>query len=122
VTGVNMATQPDAPDLSLHTNETRAASRLHNVKLNMRSGELKGDGKITYDDAFAAGSAVDLFNGKEFEGVVRNFFTAMRSQCATTIAAMRSTPYKQHAHLVQRRMHMVRCRQRSRGKSCPKEE
>lgn len=34
------------------------------------AGELKGDGKITYDDAYAAGSAVELFHEKDFQGAL----------------------------------------------------
>jgi hypothetical protein len=35
------------------------------------AGVLKGDGKLSYDDAYAAGSAVEIFNNKEFEGMSR---------------------------------------------------
>ena len=32
------------------------------------SGTLKGDGTVTYEDPFSAGSAVQWFHGKEFKG------------------------------------------------------
>ena len=32
------------------------------------AGTLKGDGKVTYEDPYTAGSAVDLFHDKEFMG------------------------------------------------------
>lgn len=34
------------------------------------AGKLKGDAKITYEDNYAAGSAVDVFDNKEFQGAV----------------------------------------------------
>jgi hypothetical protein len=33
------------------------------------TGALKGDGTVTYDDPFSAGSAVSWFDGKEYKGV-----------------------------------------------------
>lgn len=57
--------RPSSPDLSCTLNvECR-----HVPHATSHAGELKGDGKITYDDAYAAGSAVEIFDGKEFEGV-----------------------------------------------------
>lgn len=35
------------------------------------AGKFKGDCKISYDDPYAAGSACDLFNGKDFSGTQR---------------------------------------------------
>lgn len=32
------------------------------------TGQMKGDGTVTYEDPFSAGSAVQWFNGKEFKG------------------------------------------------------
>lgn len=32
------------------------------------TGALKGDGTITYEDPFSAGSAVEWFNNKEWKG------------------------------------------------------
>ena len=32
------------------------------------TGQPKGDGTVTYEDPFSAGSAVQWFNGKEFKG------------------------------------------------------
>lgn len=32
------------------------------------TGALKGDGTVTYEDPFAAGSAVEWFNNKEWKG------------------------------------------------------
>ena len=36
------------------------------------TGQMKGDGTVTYEDPFSAGSAVQWFNGKEFKGAPRN--------------------------------------------------
>ena len=33
------------------------------------TGELKGDGTVSYEDPFSAGSAVEWFNGKDYKGV-----------------------------------------------------
>lgn len=33
------------------------------------TGALKGDGTVSYEDPFSAGSAVEWFNGKEWKGV-----------------------------------------------------
>lgn len=33
------------------------------------TGQLKGDGTVSYEDPFSAGSAVDWFNNKEWKGV-----------------------------------------------------
>jgi RNA recognition motif-containing protein len=32
------------------------------------TGDLKGDGTVTYEDPFSAGSAVQWFNGKDWKG------------------------------------------------------
>ena len=32
------------------------------------TGQMKGDGTVTYEDPFSAGSAVQWFNGKDFKG------------------------------------------------------
>ncbi len=32
------------------------------------TGQLKGDGTVTYEDPFSAASAVQWFDGKEFKG------------------------------------------------------
>lgn len=34
-----------------------------------RTGDLKGDGTVTYEDPFAAQSAVEWFDKKDFRGV-----------------------------------------------------
>lgn len=35
------------------------------------TGQLKGDGTVTYEDPFSAASAVQWFDGKEFKGEFR---------------------------------------------------
>ena len=47
-----------------------AAQNKHKVWLykDKQTGQMKGDGTVTYEDPFSAASAVQWFNDKEFKG------------------------------------------------------
>jgi RNA-binding protein FUS len=36
------------------------------------TGELKGDGTVSYEDPFSAASAIEWFNNKEWKGVLNS--------------------------------------------------
>lgn len=66
--------------------------RLHVTVIILESaGKLKGDAKLTYEDSYAAGSAVDVFDNKEFEGTAPLFtgklvaLQTLRPCCAMTV-------------------------------------
>ena len=47
-----------------------SAQNKHKVWLykDKQTGQMKGDGTVTYEDPFSAASAVQWFNDKEFKG------------------------------------------------------
>lgn len=38
---------------------------------------MQGDGTVTYEDPFSAASAVEWFNGKEFKGMLHEYFNSL---------------------------------------------
>lgn len=49
------------------------------------TGGLKGDGTVSYEDPFSAGSAVEWFNDKDWKGEGSNGSLALQQQCPVVV-------------------------------------